>query len=42
MHAEWSVVPGSGTDELAGFRGDGGFTAEIGQHGTLWLDYFFE
>jgi hypothetical protein len=42
MQAEWSVVPGSGTDELAGFRGDGGFTAEIGQHGTIWLDYFFE
>jgi hypothetical protein len=42
MHAEWSVVPGSGTDELTGFRGDGGFTAQIGQHGTIWLDYFFE
>ena len=42
MHAEWFVVPGSGTGELAALRGDGGFTAELGQHGSIWLDYFFE
>lgn len=42
MHAEWFVVPGSGTAELAGLRGDGGFVAQPGQHGSVWLDYFFE
>lgn len=39
MKAEWSVVKGSGTGELAGLRGDGGFTAQLGQHGSVWLDY---
>lgn len=42
MHAEWFVVPGSGTAALAGLRGDGGFEAQLGQHGSVWLDYFFE
>jgi hypothetical protein len=39
---EWFVMPGSATGELRGLRGDGGFKAELGQHGTIWLDYFFE
>jgi uncharacterized protein DUF3224 len=38
----WSVVPGSGTGELAGLRGDGGFTAELGQSADITLDYWFE
>jgi hypothetical protein len=42
MKAGWFVVPGSGTDELTRLRGDGGFTAEIGRHGTFWLDYELE
>ena len=42
MHAEWFVVPGSGTGALAGLRGDGGFRAQLGQHGAIWLDYSFE
>jgi hypothetical protein len=42
MRCAWSVVPGSGTGELTGLRGDGGFTAQLGQHGSIWLDYFFE
>ena len=41
--ATWSVVPGSGTGELRGLRGEGGFPA---QHGTsnvpYTLDYSFE
>jgi len=41
MGAEWFVIPGSGTGELRGLRGDGGFKAEPGQHGTIWLDYYF-
>jgi hypothetical protein len=42
MKSEWLVVPGSGTGELRGLRGDGGFNAELGQHGTIWLDYTLE
>jgi hypothetical protein len=39
---QWFVVPGSGTGELKGLRGDGGFKAELGQNATIWLDYDFE
>ncbi len=42
MTAEWFVLPGSGTGELKGLRGDGGFTAQRGQHGAIWLDYDFD
>ncbi len=38
----WFVVPGSGTDELSGLRGDGGFEAELGQHASWTLSYWFE
>jgi hypothetical protein len=41
VKGEWFVVPGSGTGELAGLRGEGGFEAELGQHATIWLDYDF-
>jgi Protein of unknown function (DUF3224) len=39
---EWFVVPGSGTGELTGLRGQGGFTAELGQQASITLDYWFE
>ena len=39
MKAEWFVVPGSGSGELKGLRGAGGFKAELGHHGEIWLDY---
>jgi hypothetical protein len=39
---EWFVIPDSGTGELSGLRGNGGFKAELGQHGSIWLDYSFE
>jgi Protein of unknown function (DUF3224) len=39
---EWFVIPRSGTDGLQGLRGDGGFTAELGQSATITLDYWFE
>jgi hypothetical protein len=42
MHSEWFVVPRSGTGELTGLRGNGSFKAQLGQHGSIWLDYFFE
>lgn len=40
--ATWFVVPGSGTGDLAGLRGEGGFDGDFGKgsHGTL--DYWFE
>ncbi|MBV8734388.1 MAG: DUF3224 domain-containing protein [Solirubrobacterales bacterium] len=38
----WFVVPGSGTGDLIGLRGEGGFTAELGQRADITLDYWFE
>jgi Protein of unknown function (DUF3224) len=37
----WSVVPGSGTEELRGLRGEGGFRAK-GHETSFTLDYEFE
>jgi len=37
----WFVVPNSGTGELTGLRGDGGFKAALGQSAEIWLDYEF-
>jgi hypothetical protein len=42
VKGEWFVVPGSGTGELAGLRGEGGFEAELGQHASITLEYRFE
>jgi hypothetical protein len=42
VSGEWFVIPGSGTGELAGLRGEGGFEAELGQHASITLDYWFE
>jgi Protein of unknown function (DUF3224) len=42
VKGDWFVIPGSGTGELAGLRGDGGFEAEVGQHASITLDYWFE
>jgi hypothetical protein len=38
----WFVVPGSGTGDLVGLRGEGGFAALLGQHAQAHLDYWFE
>jgi hypothetical protein len=38
----WFVVPGSGTGELQGLRGEGGFRAHLGQSADVMLDYWFE
>jgi hypothetical protein len=40
--ATWSIVPGSGTEELRGLRGEGEFIAHRGPNGSLALDYDFE
>jgi Protein of unknown function (DUF3224) len=42
IHATWFVVPGSGTDDLAGLRGEGGFEGEFGKGSIGTLDYWFE
>jgi hypothetical protein len=34
-----SVVPGSGTEELSGLRGDGEFRAPVGGQPSITLDY---
>lgn len=39
---EWSVVPGSGTGELEGIRGRGGFSAPPGSEAAVTLEYDFE
>lgn len=42
ISATWFVVPGSGTDELTGLRGEGGFAGEFGKGSEGTLDYWFE
>lgn len=40
VRATWSVVPGSGTGDLRGLRGEGGYVAAPGQQQTpCTLDY---
>jgi hypothetical protein len=42
IEATWSVVPGSGTGNLSGLRGEGGFEGDFGKGSDGWLDYWFE
>jgi hypothetical protein len=42
IQATWFVVPGSGTGELAGLRGEGGFAGSFGKGSDATLDYWFE
>ncbi len=42
VSGRWFVVPGSGTAELEGLRGEGGFTAQLGEGADVTLDYWFE
>ena len=42
IKATWSVVPGSGTGDLAGLRGEGGFRGEFGKESIASLTYWFE
>ncbi|PZS18750.1 MAG: DUF3224 domain-containing protein [Pseudonocardiales bacterium] len=42
VSGNWFVVPGSGTGQLAGLRGEGGFTAQVGENAEITLDYWFE
>jgi Protein of unknown function (DUF3224) len=42
VSGDWFVVPGSGTGQLAGLRGEGGFRANLGENAQIHLDYWFE
>lgn len=42
IKATWFVVPGSGTGDLTGLRGEGGFEGEFGKGSNGTLDYWFE
>lgn len=42
IRAKWFVVPGSGTGDLAGLRGEGGFEGTFGKGSEGTLDYWFE
>lgn len=42
IRATWVVVPGSGTGDLSGLRGEGGFEGQFGKGSTGTLDYWFE
>lgn len=42
VEGEWFVIPRSGTDGLEGLRGEGGFTAQVGEGASITLDYWFE
>ena len=42
IKATWFVVPGSGTGDLSGLRGEGGFKGEFGKGSEGTLDYWFE
>lgn len=42
IKATWFVVPGSGTGDLSGLRGEGGFEGDFGKGSTATLDYWFD
>lgn len=42
VSGDWFVIPGSGTGNLAGLRGSGGFRANLGEGAQVHLDYWFE
>ena len=42
IKATWFVVPGSGTGDLCGLRGEGGFEGHFGKGSDGTLDYWFE
>jgi hypothetical protein len=42
IRATWFVVPGSGTGDLTGLRGEGGFEGQFGKGSEGTLDYWFE
>src|SRR6516162_8159828 len=41
VSGDWFVIAGSGTGELTGLRGEGGFRANLGEGAQVHLDYWF-
>jgi hypothetical protein len=42
IKATWQVIASSGTDELSGLKGEGGFEGDFGKGSKATLDYWFE
>jgi len=42
VSGDWFVIPRSGTGQLAGLRGEGGFRANLGEGAQVHLNYWFE
>jgi hypothetical protein len=42
VEGRWFVIAGSGTGDLAGLRGEGTFSAKLGDHAHWTLDFRFE
>jgi hypothetical protein len=42
VSGDWFVIPGSGTGQLAGLGGEGGFRVNLGEGAQVHLDYWFE
>jgi len=42
VSGDWFVIPRSGTGQLAGLRGEGGFRANLREGAQVHLDYWFE
>src|SRR5215469_11602224 len=42
VSGDWFVIPGSATGELAGLRGEGGFSANLGESAQVHLDCWFD
>lgn len=42
IRATWFVIPGSGTGDLVGLRGEGGFEGGFGKGSEGTLEYWFE
>jgi Protein of unknown function (DUF3224) len=42
VRGRWFVVPRSATGELTGLRGEGSFEAELGQHASYAINYWFD
>jgi hypothetical protein len=41
VSGHWFVIPDSASGELVGLRGEGGFTAQLGEGADISLDYWF-
>lgn len=42
IKAKWFVVPRSGTGDLSGLRGEGGFEGDFSKGSSGTLEYWFE